>query len=579
MTVIFERHFERTLERLVADFGSEQYRGAELEAWVFEDMLARRQAEEALAAFGVKARVRAAYKPLLTWFLDADLSMIREIVVRYPVRPPAPDNRFLLEAYPLAALTGDLPLRFEPGSRKDLHYTVITTDVYSHVTETDVFAPNREHEDCIGQTLLSPTGWLRARLADGSLIDERLPTDFETLFAETMAAIADYPWGDEEPYFDTLAISARLPARERRLGVGEEMLSLQEALHEDFYFSLLELFQKKAGKPLGDRTLRPGQIVPDIRDGAPWVKVETLAFRVEERRSIIQPLAQARAALDTAQIYAELAKVPGTEFEARSRMGRRIIARYHKGNDAPVILSGGQHPNETTAIVGALRAAQTLAGHRESHFFVTPLENPDGYAVQRTLSRANPFHMHHAARYTAQGNDIDYQFGDHVYEKNIRLVGLGLTDAKLHINLHGYPSHEWTRPLSGYVPRGFELWTLPKGFFLVMRHHRDWADFARRLMREVTGRLADVPGLRELNDAQIKLYEIHAGATGFEIIEGFPCMISVDERHEEPLTLITEYPDETIYGEAFVAGHTAQEALTLAAYDVYQELLRDKGTV
>jgi hypothetical protein len=39
-----------------------------------------------------------------------------------------------------------------------------------------------------------------------------------------------------------------------------------------------------------------------------------------------------------------------------------------------------------------------------------------------------------------------------------------------------------------------------------------------------------------------------------------------------PLTLITEYPDETIYGQAFIAGHNAQTAFVLAAYDAYQAL-------
>ena len=49
-------------------------------------------------------------------------------------------------------------------------------------------------------------------------------------------------------------------------------------------------------------------------------------------------------------------------------------------------------------------------------------------------------------------------------------------------------------------------------------------------------------------------------------------MISIDDRHTVPLTLITEYPDETIYDDAFIAGHTAQMETVLAAYDAIQTI-------
>ena len=52
------------------------------------------------------------------------------------------------------------------------------------------------------------------------------------------------------------------------------------------------------------------------------------------------------------------------------------------------------------------------------------------------------------------------------YEIGARNQALELSGAQLHLNLHGYPAHEWTRPFTGYLPRGFELWTIPKGFFL-----------------------------------------------------------------------------------------------------------------
>ena len=181
--------------------------------------------------------------------------------------------------------------------------------------------------------------------------------------------------------------------------------------------------------------------------------------------------------------------------------------------------------------------------------------------------------MHHAARYTAFGDDLEYrQNPAALYEHGIRAQAEALTGAQLHINLHGYPAHEWTRPLSGYVPRGFAMWTLPKGFFLVMRHREGWGDIARRLTEAVTADLARNTALMDMNARQIALYGIHAGETGFEMINGFPCYIGHDPRHRVPLTLITEYPDETIYGDAYTAAHTSQMQTVLAAHAAWQQL-------
>ena len=57
--------------------------------------------------------------------------------------------------------------------------------------------------------------------------------------------------------------------------------------------------------------------------------------------------------------------------------------------------------------------------------------------------------MHHAARYTALGDDLEYRVKGALYEKEIRHKAREISQAQLHINLHGYPSHERTRPLSG----------------------------------------------------------------------------------------------------------------------------------
>ncbi len=465
MTTIFEGAFERTLDTLLSTYGKEAARGTKLEAWLFDDAASRKAAEQKLASFGVKAKLRSAYKPLLHFFLEeVDRTTLARVVVSYPQHEGAPQNRFLLEAYPLAALVGDAKIRFEAGSKAAFTYDVALTFHDGRQENHTVFAPNRIHSDFVGETLLSPTGWVRLDEGCDKCRECHLETDYERLFSGTMRAIADHAWGESEPYFEELNIRVTLPITDFRLPVGEEVVSLREAMHEDFYFSLLEVFQKKSGRPLGDRGLKPGQIVPEIVFGVgrPTVVVEVRPLQAGDGEGETQPIETAETPLTVAQIHAELAAIAGQPFEAQSRAGRSVKARYHKGSDAAVMISGGQHPNETTGIVGALRAAQVLAARPGTHFTISPLENPDGYAVHQRLRADNPLHMHHAARYTALGDDLEYRTGTALNEREIRKEAERLTGAQLHVNLHGYPSHEWTRPLSGYVPAALPCGPCPR---------------------------------------------------------------------------------------------------------------------
>ena len=573
MTLIFEKSFERTLSRLVADAKASD----NIEAWTFDDRQSRREAELKLAEKGVQARIRSAYKPLVNAFLEEiDLEGVETIEIRYPVHPNAPDNRFRLEAYPLATLVGDRKIDFAARSDSEFHYDVLLKSAATGERLVKVLAPNRVHIDAAGETSLSPTGWL---IAANNAAGARLPSDYETLFEDAIAAVTGHDWGATEPYFGELNIRVALPAIDEPLPIGDEVMSLREALHEDFYFSLLEFFQKKSGRPLGDRGLKPGQIVPEIfqSSGDITVRIETRLLSTGFSDGPRQQIEAAQEPLAVSQIEAELDAIGGQPFEAATRSGRTVKARYIKGSDVAVMIRGGQHANETTGGAGALRAARQLASQDGAHFTISPLENPDGYALHQRLRKGSPRHMYHAARYTALGDDLGYRTeanaGPYLYEKEIRIHAEKVSGAQLHVNLHGYPAHEWTRPLSGYVPRNFAMWTLPKGFFLIADYHAGWEAQAEQLLDKVTKHLGTIPGLLDYNTRQIALYEIHAGETGFRIINGFPCIASIDDRHTVPMTLITEYPDETIYGAEFVAGHTAQMETVLSAYSAWQEIM------
>ncbi|ANN68690.1 peptidase M14 [Bordetella bronchialis] len=579
MTVLLDRSIDRTLDAWVREFGQDEYRGARVQAWLFEDEAARRAAERRLAAVGVTAVFRSAYKPLVHFFLEeVDTEGLQAVSVRYPVRQEAVQRRFSLEAYPLAGLLDGIDLEFVAGDA-DLHYEVTLQYADGRVETASVFAPNRVADDHAGVVNLSPTGWVRVEgREDGVEIDEARPTEFSQAFSAIVAAVRDHRWGDTEPYFERLDIRVDIPGIERDLHYHDEVISTVEALHEDLYFGLLEVFQRHSGRPLGNRGLQPGQIVPDVRrvDGPARVRVALQSFPAVAQvapDAAGLPLDEVDGALSFGRIAHEMERIGGEPYTARTRQGRPVLCTYLKGSNKPVVISGGQHANETSGVVGALRAAQVLRRQPGAHFVLFASENPDGYALHRELCEHNPRHMAHAARYSALGDDLAYRERAPWYEREARRKAYELSGAQLHVNLHGYPAHEWTRPLSGYLPRGFELWTVPKGFFLVLRHHPGWVDQADTLLRHVSARLAEkVPGLVEFNARQMRMFETHALQRGFEVMNGIPVQRTEGVGEDVPLVLISEFPDETIYGEPFRFAHTVQMETVLAAVEGYLAL-------
>jgi len=586
----------RTLHDWLERFTQPQWAHTHLEGWLFEDAATRQAAEQRLAAAGVSARLHSAYKPLVHHFLDAvDCSQVERAVVRYPRVQTAAERRFALEAYPLAALLPEGALHLEPGEvchdPAALHYHV---ELRFHDGRTEshrVFAPNRPHADVIGQPQWSPTGWLRVGSRPGlsDLLDTAVPTDYEQLFDHVLRTVREQPWGRDEPYFERLDIRVDTPGMEYALPAAQERISTHEALHEDIYFSLLEHFQHHSGRPRGDRRLQPGQIVPDVRalpepGATPRVRVALRPFDTAAQDAAAWPdtdppdqplnlLGQAPSPDRIHRVLRELAATPGTQwFTAATRQGRTVHGLYQPGSEAPVFISAAQHANETSGVVGALRAAQALQPQPGAHFALIALENPDGYALHRELGARHPHHMHHAARYSALGDDIEYRDTPPLLERAAREQALRVSGAGLHVNLHGYPAHEWTRPLTGYVPRGFEHWMLPKGFFLILRHHAGRRHQALALLHAVTDALRAVPGLADYNDRQMALYERHAGPIPFETRHGFAYSVT-ENPQGAPVTLITEFPDETLHGDDFRFAHTVQCAAVLAAQQAWQGIV------
>lgn len=187
MTLLLDTVIARTLAHIVERFTAQP--ATRVEAWLFEDEAARRAAERALAAAGVKAVLRSAYKPLVHFFLEeAGALPPGEVLV---ATPAGHAQRFRLEAYPLAGLLGDAnPLRFVGGD--DARHHVVTVGA----SRFEVFTPN--------DATLSPRGWLRVWRGDTLVEDAPLKTEAEAAYEAVLGAVRAHPWPDTTPLFDTL---------------------------------------------------------------------------------------------------------------------------------------------------------------------------------------------------------------------------------------------------------------------------------------------------------------------------------------------------------------------------------------
>ncbi len=179
--------------------------------------------------------------------------------------------------------------------------------------------------------------------------------------------------------------------------------------------------------------------------------------------------------------------IAGSSYEGRDIPVLEIFAPLGPYTSLPrlvtakptLYMSGRQHANEVSSTNYILRFAELLAQDPEYRSYATkvnfvlhPLENPDGAALAYELQKLTPFHSLHAGRYSSLGMDIGSQTGAArplLPEAKVRgeLNRKWLPD--IYLNLHGYPSHEWVQPFSGYAPYLFRDYWIPRGWFAYFR--------------------------------------------------------------------------------------------------------------
>lgn len=233
-----------------------------------------------------------------------------------------------------------------------------------------------------------------------------------------------------------------------------------------------------------------------------------------------------------------------------------------------VLVSARQHANEPTSTNAMFRWIERERARGELlkrvNLIFHPVENPDGARLHHALCQIAARHMHHAARYTSVGADLQTEPVSHgrvIPESELRLDTWRRWHPQLHLNCHGYPAHEWVRANGGYVPRHFEAWSLPFGYFTILQGGKEREEMLEQLKVSIAEALSSHSHLHQLTSQQVHraLRYLRSSTFPFSIEKGFPFLLTLrdDVRSvqagskifDPSLVVITEVPDETVEGD------------------------------
>lgn len=406
----------------------------------------------------------------------------------------------------------------------------------------------------------------------------------------------------EEVYFSTLETyqqRANVPLGDRGLKVGQIIPIFSEALGQAgqarVSLTLVGDGQVGARDPNGTVRLATGQIGAQ----SAMLNVSGVPKRFEHDQTFAkagvmptwdsvwrskhhadQPGAQKPSSLPKGPLSAQdiwretdrLGQLPNASSSliGYSVQGRPIVMLHQAFNAMlpTLLVTAGQHANEPTGPRAALELIeQCWSAGRQINVVGIPLKNPDGLRLYHALRQLHPEHMHHPARYTALGVDLEATTS---HEAAALQMALSKYQPRVHLNLHGYPAHEWTRPYSGYAPQGFESWAVPMGAMVIVVHDSRQKALAHELAAIIAKDLVTDHEIFQVTQKALRQRAAHVLKDPFELVEGMPFIFwerdarsvaspsaaNLEERGT--ITVITEMPDETIYGQRFDLGVRTQ---------------------
>ncbi|HWI52409.1 MAG TPA: M14 family metallopeptidase [Symbiobacteriaceae bacterium] len=488
-----------------------------------------------------------------------------------------------------------------------------------------------------------PTGLLRVEQGGCVLAETAIDTDAEAFWTawqeqvlpRLRAFLTPAPDPADQPFFGRLTVEVAMSEDDRRLGIREEQISPLDALHEDLYFYTLDYLNQLGLAQTGKGYPAPGAVEPWVvyAEGGPRARVRLFSLPpIAAATSDALPQTAAELPAPAARgipqdqvigpdqlppYLAYLAALPGVRvWRAGLSLGGRptwalSVISPTAGAIAPpqklsawrptLVVNARRHANEVSSTNSILRLAELAARAglaKGINLIISPMENVDGAAVHYAMQQVHPTWKLHAARFNAAGVDFGYdQFEPEPRFGEARtlptLWRAFLPDVIL--DDHGYPSHEWVQPFSGYssAPYFRTSWWMPNA--LIYGIHR-WMDPERfpanaALQEALRGALAErLTADEEIESYTRKLLDRYVTYGQRYVPEKFPLQthkgfVSLTGNvaagpearsyvgrfpHITAAELITEVPDETAQGDYLALCARAHLEGDLAVLSVLQ---------
>jgi hypothetical protein len=154
------------------------------------------------------------------------------------------------------------------------------------------------------------------------------------------------------------------------------------------------------------------------------------------------------------------------------------------------------HANEVSSTNAGLTLAYLLAMRPRFQEFlkrvnvvINPMENVDGVAIMEEMLQLTPTDKLHAGRYSQAGREYYVEYFNPKTPYGEAKVKSAIWERWLPdicVDDHGFPSHEWDQPFSGYAPFRFREWWIPRAlFYFYLPYLEKRRDSSRRVNSEV----------------------------------------------------------------------------------------------
>jgi hypothetical protein len=139
------------------------------------------------------------------------------------------------------------------------------------------------------------------------------------------------------------------------------------------------------------------------------------------------------------------------------------------------------HANEISSTNAGLKLSTLLATQprfkqflRKTNIVINPMENVDGIAIMEEMLKLTPTDKLHAGRYNKAGEEYyaEYFNPETLFgEAKVKPAIWERWLPDICVDNHGFPSHEWEQPFSGYAPFRFREFWIPRVLFYLSLPH------------------------------------------------------------------------------------------------------------